>query len=275
MRSRRSAPGAAVALGLVLLAATAGLAALAAPARGAGQYPPLSANIAGPTTIGTLQSRSYEISATGGPAEALNGTVVGTYTYSASFYAVNTTGLAFGPASTGVLVNGSINLTLSAGNITEPVTLTVTINSTLSGVNATTNVSLLVEIVEPFVLSTTLLVGSGASVSAFALTVTLDGSPVGSIAVPSLTPGQSYPLSFRYVATDLSPGWHAFSINVAGEHGLVGFPGGQQVYTQTFYVQPAPPDDTPWYIAGAAAFVLAIFIWVSLVGGRRRRRGRK
>ncbi len=244
-------------------------------ASAAATYPPLNAQIHGPTTVGTLLSANYTVTASGGPAVAANGTTVGSYTYRASFTALNRTGLLFGPASQGVLVNGSISLKFTAGNVTEAVTLAVLITSVYQGTNVSQNVTILVNVVQPFVLSANLVVGSGGSVKPFDLTVTLDGSPVGQIAVPALTAGSSYPVTFRYVNTNLAPGWHTFSVNLAAEHGLVTFAGGAESYSQSFYVQPPAPDYTIWVIAGIVAFVGAIVIWSMRVGARRRGKGKK
>src|SRR5579863_5776212 len=74
--------------------------ALLAPAHAASL--PLTGSIAGPTAVGVALQTTYKITASGGPAEAANGTQVGIYSYKASYSAVNTTGAAFTPTS-GVL----------------------------------------------------------------------------------------------------------------------------------------------------------------------------
>jgi hypothetical protein len=263
---------------LLLLALAPALGALPARAGAAPadtSYPPLSASLNGPTTVGTLLSVNYTVNATGGPATALNGTVVGSYTYTASFTAENRTGLVLGPATQGVILNGSASLRFTAGNVTEPVTIAVLITSTYQGTNVSQNVTLLVNIVQPFVLSTTLVVGSGAGVAQFHLEVDLDGAAVGQILVPTLTAGTSYPVSYRYVNPGLAPGWHTFTLSLANEHGLVKFASGAEGYSQSFYVAGSPPDNTIWYLTGAVAFVGAILIWTMRVGARRRGKGKK
>ena len=193
---------------LVVLAAALGIPlghlSPVSPARAATL--PLTGNIAGPTAVGVAIQTTYTVSATGGPAEAPNGTQVGIYSYKASYSAVNTTGAAFTPTS-GVLVNGTVTLSFTAPNVTEPLTLFVLVNSSYQGTNVTTNLSEAIEIVQPYRFNANLQVGSQAGVSPFYLTVTLDGAPVGSVKVPSLSAGASYPISFPYVVPGgLSPG---------------------------------------------------------------------
>jgi hypothetical protein len=239
-----------------------------------GNYPALSAAIHGPATVGYGLTQNYTITATGGPAQAINGTVVGSYTYKRFFTATDTTGVSWGQ-SEGVLNNGSTTLPLRAPGSTETLTLAALITSTYRGSNATINVTLAVNVVQPYVVSTTLLVGSGGSVQAFYLTVALDSVAVGNVRVPTLTAGTSYPLNFSYVNPSLAPGWHTFSISLVAEHGLVTFPGGTQSYTSTFYVTPPSTDYTLWYLTGATAFLGAIVIRSMGVGARRRAKPKK
>lgn len=259
---------------LVLVAATLAP-LLGAASASALTYPPLTGQLLGPTTVGELTNTTYKVTANGGPAEAENGSVVGIYDYHAFVSAANTSNLKFGPASQGVLVNRSINLTFSAGNLSESVTLAVLITSTLNGTNTTQNFTLTIQVVQPFVLTTTIEASNGVSVGTFYLTVLLDGAPVGTIKVQSISANAATPISFRYVNTSLSPGWHTFSISLAAEHGLVTFSGGGETFSQSFYVTPAPTDYTPWYLAGAVAFFGAIVIWSMRVGARRAGRAKK
>ncbi len=276
MTRRPSRSRTATLLALLLGAALVGLLPLGAgPAHAAPTYPPLSATVTGPTTVGTLLSENYTVTVSGGPATAANGTVVGSYTYKATFTAANRTGITFGTSPEGVIVNGSLTLKFTAGNVTEPVTLGVLVTSTYQGTNTTQNATLLINIVQPYILTATLVVGSGAGVAPFDLVVQLDGAAVGTIPIPSLTPGQSYPVNFRYVNTNLAPGTHTFSVSLVSQHGLVTFPGGAETYSQSFYVEPPPADNTVWYLAGAAAFLGAIVIWSMRVGARRRGKAKK
>lgn len=263
-------------LATFLIAAAALLPLLAAGGAGAAAtFPPLTGSITGPTTVGQLTNTTYHVTANGGPAEAENGTTVGIYDYHAYVSADNLSGLKFGPASQGVLVNRSINLTFGAGNVSESVTLAVLITSTLNGTNTTQNFTVVVQIVQPFVLTTTIQASAGVSVSSFALTVLLDGAPVGTVKVGSISANAATPVSFRYVNTGLAPGWHTFSISLAAEHGLVTFAGGAETFSQSFYVTPPPTDYTPWFLAGAVAFFGAIVIWSMRVGARRRGKAKK
>src|SRR5579871_1492255 len=124
---------------LLVLGASVPLGHLA-PIAGARADAPLVGNIAGPTAVGLALQTTYTVTATGGPAQAANGTQVGIYSFKASFSAVNTTGASFTPTS-GVLVNGSVTLSFTAPNVTEPLTLFVLVNSSYNGKNISTNLS--------------------------------------------------------------------------------------------------------------------------------------
>jgi len=235
---------------------------------------PLTGGVTGPSTVGTGLTGSYLVTAAGGPAQALNDTQVGTYSYQASISAANTTGATITP-SAGVLVGFTINLTLDAPNVTEPLTIYVLVNSSYNGQSVDQNFSYSIQVVEPYRLSANLVVGPTSAIGTFDLTVLLDGQPVGQIPVHGLSAGSSYPISFAYVPASLSPGWHTFFLSLAQEHGLVTFAGGQQELSVSFYVAGGGPDYSYWYLAGTVAFVGAIFIWSTTVGGRRRGRPKK
>lgn len=236
---------------------------------------PLTGGVNGPSSVGLGLKTTYTVTASGGPAEATNGTQVGILSYKASISAVNTTGAAISPVS-GVLVNGSVTLGFNAPNVTEPLTVFVLVTSSFQGTNVSDNFSELVQIVQPYRLSANLVVSSIAAVSTFDVTITLDGNPVGTVQIPALSAGSTYPLSFAYVLpSGLSAGWHTFAMNLAQEHGLVTFAGGTTQVTSTFYVSGPAPDYAIWYLAGASAFVGAIFIWGTGLGARRRGRSKK
>lgn len=275
MKPPRSRAGLLLALAVLLCSAGAGLVVPAGTARAGPTAAPLTGSIHGPTVVGVGLTATYTVNASGGPAEAPNGTQVGIYSFSASYSAANTTGAGFTPTS-GVLVNQSVRLTLSAPNVTESLTLYVSVTSSLNGSgNVSTNLSLTVSIVQPYHLSAVLQVASSSGTSPFNLSVQLDGQAVGAVAIPALTGGTSYPLSFNYVSSGLSPGWHTFTISLAQEHGLVQFAGGQTTFTQSFYVSGPPPDYTFYILGGVVAFVGVVFIWTTRVGARRRGRAKR
>ncbi|MGI0132570.1 MAG: hypothetical protein ACREDK_05710 [Thermoplasmata archaeon] len=262
---------------LALFAGTFALFATVPPARAASSYAPVTGAVSGPALVGVSGRGTYEVTASGGPAGAPNGTQVGIYSYRASLGGLpvgNASGAIITPSS-GVLVNGSVNLSFVAPNFTAIVTVFVDVTSSYQGTNVSQNFSAVVQVIEPYRLRATLVVASGSSVSAFAVTVTLDGAPVGSVNVPTLTGGATYPLNFSYVTSGLSVGWHTFAITLAQEHGLVTFSGGQEQFSTSFYVPGPPPDYTVWYLAGTSAFVGAILILTMRVGARRRGRSKK
>ncbi|MCI4318212.1 MAG: hypothetical protein L3J96_06700, partial [Thermoplasmata archaeon] len=213
--------------------------------------------------------------ASGGPAEAPNGSQAGIYSFKASLAAFNTTGAIITPDS-GVLINGSATLSFVAPNLTESLTIYVDVTSSLGGTNnVSQNFSIQVQIVQPYRLQATLSVASSSSIAAFPVTVLLDGAPVGTVSVPTLQSGATYPLSFAYVTTGLSSGWHTFSVSLGQEHGLVTFQGGSEQLSTSFYVPGPPTDYTAWYLGGFSVFVGAILIFTMRVGPRARGRSKK
>ena len=172
-------------------------------------------------------------------------------------------------------MNFTISVTLDAPNVSEPLTIYVLVNSSYNGASVSQNFSYSLQVIEPYRVTASLVVGSSSSVGVFAITVLLDGQPVGSILVHGLAAGTTYPVTFSYVPASLSPGWHTFFLSLAQEHGLVTFSGGQQELSVSFYVAGGGPDYTYWYLAGTLLFVGAIFIWSTTVGGRRRGRPKK
>lgn len=262
-------------LAFAILAVSAVVPLLAAPEAGASPaYGPLTGSIAGPVNVALNGNATYTVTVSGGPAVAANGTQLGIYSYNASVSGLNTTKVLFTPA-TGSIPNGTIQLGLKVGNVSEALTLSVLVTSSWEHHNATTNLSYSVNVVVPYRFAATLVVGSGATVSPFTLTVLLDGSPVGSVPVGTLASGSRFPFAFNYVNPDLAPGWHTFSVSLTEEHGLVSFAGGSEYVSQSFYVAGPPPNDTVWYVAGLAAFVGVVFIFTTRVAANRRGRPKK
>ena len=233
----------------------------------------VTGGITGPTTVGEGLKAKYVVNATGGPAISPNGSQGGTFSFHAYFIAANSTGALFAPPS-GVLVNGTVTLAFTAPNVTESATLSVVVTSANGAKNASTNFTLALSIVQPMRLSGVLVVGGAAGVAPFLLTVTLDGAPVGSVAIPSLAAGATYPINFAFVAPPLNAGWHTLAVSLGQEHGLVSFAGGAESISHNFYVAGPAPSYTIYYFAGIATFLGAIVIWTSRVGARRRGRTR-
>lgn len=262
-------------LALVLVGSTVGGLAMVPSARAAPSFGTLSGTISGPAYIGETQNASYTVNVSGGPAVAANGTQVGVYSYNAYVSGTNTTGVSFAPTA-GSIPNGTVKLELRTSNISQLLTLYVLVTSSFTGQpNATQNLSYSVNVVVPYRIAATIVAGSGASVSPFVLTVTLDGTPVGTIAVGALTAGAHTPVAFSYVNPNLAAGWHTFAISLAQEHGLVAFAGGGESVTMTFYVAGPPANNTIWIVTGLAVFVGVVFIWTTRVAASRRGRAKK
>jgi hypothetical protein len=263
----------------LLLFAGAIAGAAAAPLASAHPAPALSStvtgNVTGTNVLALKGAAYYVINGTGGPAFAANGTQVGNFTYYASVAAANTTGISITP-SEGVVTNFTgVKAQLTVGTIPETVSIVVEFASVYKTANVTTNITYVVTVVQPYVLTLNLISQSSVTISGFVLTVLLDGTPVGTMSVPSLTAHQTYSASFQYASLGLAPGEHTFTVSLANEHGLVTFAGGGTSYSTTFWVPGPPPNDTLWYVAGAVAFFGAIFILVTRVAARRRTPSKK
>ncbi|HZY70694.1 MAG TPA: hypothetical protein VFF67_06940 [Thermoplasmata archaeon] len=233
----------------------------------------VTGSVTGASTVGEGLKANYVVTGTGGPAIAANGSQVGVFTFHAYYVAppgVNTTGALLSPPS-GVLVNGTVTLQFTAPNATGTATIAVLLNSSYQSHWTLDNVTTGVSVVQPMRIGGTLQVGRGGSVAPFGITVTLDGTPVGTIQIPTLAAGATYPVNFAFVAPGLGPGWHTIAMSVAPEHGLITFSGGTEAVTSNFYVPGPAPNNTVYYVGGIAAFLGALVIWGGRVGPRRRR----
>jgi hypothetical protein len=268
-----------LAIALLLLVATSaslGAATVSATsvAPAASPFTPLSGNVSGPAVVAASTNASYFINATGGPA-FLNGEQVGNLTWSASVSGTNTTVVTVTPSS-GTFHNGTpANTTVHMGPIYQTITLTVELESTNHTANDSMNLSYVIHIVQPYVLTMDLHVGSATGVTSFNITIFLDGNPIGKVQVRALAPNSNTTAEFVYATLGLSPGTHTFTASLASEHGLVTFAGGATTMTTTFYVPGAPPSYTIWYVAGIVAFFGALFIIVTRVAARRRSPAKK
>jgi hypothetical protein len=268
------------AIALVLLLVAAGWAAFALPAPAAGAPTPLAStpvtgNISGPTLLAYGDHDYYWFNATGGPAIAANGTQVGNLTYYAHLAGSNLTGVSIQP-NTSAFFNGTPQKALlTVGSSAETLTLSLELISQYQSQNESTNLSYTITVVQPYVFTLNLVAGPSVTVTSFSLTVYLDGVPVGTLAIPSLTPNETYIATFDYAALSLPTGAHTFTATLVNQHGLVTFAGGGTTYSTTFYVPGPPPSYTLWYLAGAVAFFGAIFIFVTRVAARRRAPSKK
>jgi hypothetical protein len=236
---------------------------------------PVTGNITGKNVLAISGAAYYVINGTGGPAFAANGTQVGNFTYYASVAAANTSGISITP-SEGVIDNFTgVKAQLTVGTIPETLTIVVLFASVYQTANQSTNVTYTVTVVQPYVLTLNLISTSSSTIEGFILNVFLDGTPVGTLSIPSLTAKQSYTATFQYATLGLSPGEHTFTVSLTNEHGLVTFQGGGSSYSETFWVPGNAPDYTLWYIAGAVAFFGALFILVTRVAARRRNPSKK
>lgn len=258
----------ALVLSLVIVIALAGLSSVPAARAAAPTYPPLTGSVIGPSAVGVNTARFYTLNATGGPAFALNGTQVGNLTFYATIVAGNLTGVSVSPTY-GALTNGTYNVNVAVGNVSEVVELQVEYVSVYLTENVTLNVSYAIQVAYPYVV-TGLIQAGNETVTAFNMQVTLDGTQVGSISIPVLTPREEYNFSFDYVTTGLSAGYHTFVLTLPTQHGQVHFAGGALSYSVTFYVAGPATNYTLYYVLGAAAFVGVILIFLFLVGARRR-----
>ncbi|MGD0249862.1 MAG: CARDB domain-containing protein [Thermoplasmata archaeon] len=243
---------------------------LVGPAARATATTPVAGSVRGPTVLATGATGHYTIYGTGGPAIAANGTQVGNLTYYVSLAASDLTGVTVAPAQAalGPGLNGTPILTV--GTVPETVTMTVMVSSVYLTQNVSTNLTYSVQVVQPYVVSATIVNVAKTTVLAFPVAIYLDGQQVGTVSVGSLTPGGEYNLSYDYATTGLSTGEHTFTISLLAEHGLVVFANGAQSYSQSFYVTGPAPNYALWIVVGAVAFVGVLFIFATRVAARRR-----
>ena len=244
-------------------------------ARAAGAGNPVQGSVQGPSVLATLGTAHLTVSASGGPAFAPNGTLMGNLTYYSSVTGANLTGVSVVPSTGAFVLGKNATPVLSVGATPERLTVTFEISSVLGTQNQSTNVTYTVRVVQPYVL-TAVIVNSGATtVLPFTVDVRLDGTVVGNVTVPTITPHGEYNLSFPYATAGLAGGDHTFSISLANAQGLVTFANGATSYSVTFYVAGAAPDNTVWYVLGGVAFVGVLFIFATRVAARRRGAVRK
>ncbi len=236
----------------------------------------VTGNVTGPAVFGYNSNKYLFINGSGGPAYAANGTLIGNVTFYASVTGANTTGVSLTPTESGITNATTPQRTLlTVGNLTEVLSILVEITSTYQSANESINLTYDVNVVQPYTLTMTLLSTTSATILAFGLIVELDGTPVGTISVPSMTGKSTYVATFQYATVGLASGYHTFTVSLLNEHGLVTFAGGGTTFSETFYLPGPPPNYDLWYVAGAVAFFGALFIFLTRVAARRRTPTRK
>ncbi len=255
---------------LIVPAFLVGVGLAAPPARAASTSSPVTGSITGPTVVATSSTDLYHISGWGGPAVAQNGSLNGTITYYVSLVSSNLSGISYAPLRANFTSNTSLRGNLTTGNATVSVLIEVMVSSVFDGKNDSTNFTYTVNVVQPYVVSATIVNTSSATVTGFAVLVLLDGSVVGTVNITTISPGGSFLVSFEYATLGLASGSHTFSLSLVAEHGLVRFANGETTYSETIYIAGASPNYTVWYVAGIVAFFGAIFIFASRVAARRR-----
>lgn len=229
----------------------------------------VKANLSGPTVLGLGGTGVLRINASGGPAFATNGSLIGNLTYYTAVAGINTTGVLITPAQD-LVTNGSANATVEANQVAQVLTISVMVSSTYLTQNESINLTWSFHVVQPYVVAATIVASSSATVLSFDVDVALDGTIVGTVSVPEIVAGGSYDLSYSYISLGLSSGWHTFTISLASEHGLVTFANGATAYSVSIYVPGTAPNYTVWYVLGIVAFFGVSFIIVTRVAARRR-----
>lgn len=257
---------------LGLLATLLPLAGAASP-HPAASYPPVKATLTGPSVLAVSATGSYVLKASGGPAQLLDGSFVGNYTYNASLIGANTTGGSVSPAS-GSLTNESTTLKVTAPNNTGTYTLSVNVTSTFRGNSTSTSTGFTFTAVVPYVVSASLVNHNSYTIKGALVQVNLDGTQVAVVTLPSIQANGSYNFVYNYTTTGLSPGDHTFTLTLQGPYGLLQFSQGGNSISSSFYVTPPPVDYTLYYVTGISLVGLAIFISLLIVGGRKRKKSK-
>jgi hypothetical protein len=258
-------------LGLLLSTIPAVPAASAASVATTPVSQPLKGNLSGPSLVATQSNGTFYLNLSGGPA-VLSGVFVGDINWTANLTGPNITGSSVTP-SNGTIDNSTtlpVALTVASGAISETLTLTVKAVSNIQKTNSTINLTKTFSLVVPYTVRAILVAGPDATVLPFNISVLLDGSPVSTVAVPKLTPNETWGLIYRYPSLSLSSGYHTFTLSVTNEHGLVTFSNGKTVESTTFYVAPATPNDNVWYVLGVVVFFGVLFIYATRGAARRR-----
>ncbi len=258
---------------LALLVGTGVGAASAAPASHGvtpDQTTPLKGNITGPSVLSTGSNQRYLIQATGGPAVAPNGTIVGNLTYYASVTGPSPTGVQITPQSAAIVAGAPGRPLLEAGTVPQALTISVELVSVLAKANSTLNFTYTVQVVQPYVVAAVIVNPTNVSAQPFPLIIDLDGTQVGNVTVPIILAHATYNLSFQYPTIGLASGWHTFSISLVQAHGLLEFANGSTTYSQSFYIPGPAPSYTVWYVLGIVTFIGVLFIFGARVGARRR-----
>jgi hypothetical protein len=272
----RRPPALAVLVLLAVLAAGALSPAALAAAPGASSGPPVTGGVSGPGLVATSSNATFYLNASGGPAE-VGGALTGTINWSASLAGPNTTGMTVTPSS-GSIANSThqpVKMVVYATAYVETAKLVVEVKSVNGKTNATANFTTTFRVVQPYVVRATIVAGPGPAVLPFNISVQLDGRTVGTVAVPKLAPNSTFSLVYRYPTAGLPSGYHTFTLSLADAHGLVTFPNGLTVQATTFYVAPAPANNTLWYVTGVVAFFGVLFIYATRVAARRRGTARR
>ncbi len=268
-----------VAVALVLLASALGTIPAGARATPSASFAAdvgtVRGNITGPSVLGINANQRYLIQATGGPAVAANGTMVGNITYDASVSGADLTGVQITPTSSAILVGTPGRPLLQAGAVPQVLTISVEIMSVYRTQNASINFTYTVDVVQPYSVAATIVNPDNTSVASFRVLVSLDGTPVGNVSVPTMLPHSDYNLSFQYATVGLASGWHTFTLSLGSSHGLLRFANGATEYSAQFYVPGPAPSYTLWYVIGVLAFVGVLFIFGARLGARRRSPTRK
>lgn len=227
----------------------------------------ITGNLSGPSLVATSSNGTFYLNASnksGTPSLSIN--------WTASLSSVNSTGSSVKPVNGTITASTvlPIKLVVTTGTIAESMTLTVKLSPEASTSNQSMNLSKTFSLVTPYMLRATLVAGPDSGVLPFNVTVALDGTVVGAVTVPKLAANATYDLVYRYPSAGLPSGYHTFTLSLQDEHGLVTFANGATVQSTTFYVAPAAPNNTVWYVAGVVAFFGALFIYATRVGARRR-----
>ncbi|MGI0055158.1 MAG: hypothetical protein ACREB9_02785 [Thermoplasmata archaeon] len=268
-RSVRGRPRLVLASVLLLVLIVGLLGAPAAQGTPTATPAPLTGTVQGVSILGLNGTGDFTLNATGGPAVAPNGTLIGNLSYYASVQAGNLTGVTVQPTFGALLIGSNYTIYLTVGPAPQPVTLLVEFTSVYLQENVSINITTTVNVVVPYVLTGEVTAGN-LTVLPFTIAIYLDGTLIGSQSVPTMTAGESYNFTFNYLTASLSAGYHTFVLTLPSQHQQVHFANGATSYSITFYVAGPAVNYTLYYALGVVAFVGVILIFLILVGARRR-----
>jgi len=224
-----------------------------------------SAVLEGPTVLAKGAKVEYTLSVSGGPG----GFPGGGYTYTAKLVGKNLTGSSVTPNS-GANASGAFRFNVTAPTAPGTVTLQVDIKSTFGANSEELRRELELTVVTPILFVVTLRNTGPVAANDVEVDFYVDGSFLGSKSSDVPAAG-SVVVSYEWAVANLRTGKHVVTAIIDRNGELVEFSTGDNVLTQTFYIE--PEQNLAGIILSPLVAVLAVLLTLALLRkpGRRPR----